>query len=981
MSRVGLLLQFAALSLFSLAYLTQLSSLTKNYLEYTISSRVELVPAEENYLKLPAFTVCSKGFSSRKGTVKLPNFSKFPREKTEIPFCKVDNGTLKCLYKFLTYSPYVELLNVTLPDDPYVYETYNKKSLLAHFFRSTVDPEVLIRNVSLQSNSEVSHLYYERFYWNSMFCYTINNDGVSIEHNNSNYNLIKVTLRNSLLGRWHSKSSVESYVSRAGSRFNSFDFLGFSSVIDLINNFSLSISYSKYQIKSLPAPYKSRCVNYSDFQLESREDCISRCVLSSYHYIGLPLYNLFDRRRGTVAHLPDERQIINCKSFINRFNRIDAPKQKSLSEQYFPTNTRNEFESDSFEHSDNTYCGALLKFVNCSRLLCRAVDCEKTIYVTSKDELVLGSKESSVSLLMPKDYVLKVELIPGSYFFEFLVAAASTAAFWYGFDVLNLSKFSANKLFTFLSMMNELKKIPSDEQSVKAAVDSLTSFKCKQLKDKLKSHAKLLKKLARQRTFEVIRAREKSIKGKLRRLKLLAKAMVFLLCVLAALGQSYQWTKCYLMYDVQNEVKVDFEDFIRVPFIHLCCRGSEMWKTSSRGAFEKIGSLQNKTPDEILTESTDFFNFLKLIDTLDQSYYMSHTVESKYLRQGYICYVINKFPFNSQLQTHRLSTSILNRRKVTNQQLGSVAVVPVDIFATEVTSFRVYLSEGSDMIQGIDEAFAFVHRTIRFDPPSIFGAINRGEAYSNVRYTVSKNLLQYNVDLAMDGAFTTDKVRMSLNYYTISKRLLGPPYVTDCLDYSVIKFKSRGECYEVCFGQLSRTALGQVPYEISLPSGNATMIQMSKYSYYHLFIDHCRRKCHRPECVSQKFVPLLTASDPFIATQFKMSVNTSTASMFLIAISDTPNLLFDASADLTLTFLITFNLSCLCFWFNLAPVPITLRLIKVLERKKRQRMASCDSIVGQLQSQVSRFEKEADALTHLLLVHAAEERVTNETAS
>lgn len=46
------------------------------------------------------------------------------------------------------------------------------------------------------------------------------------------------------------------------------------------NSFEITLSYSSFQSKLLPAPYKSKCIVYSDIGFESREHCQEACIIN-----------------------------------------------------------------------------------------------------------------------------------------------------------------------------------------------------------------------------------------------------------------------------------------------------------------------------------------------------------------------------------------------------------------------------------------------------------------------------------------------------------------------------------------------------------------------------------------------------------------------------------------------------------------------------------------------------------------------------
>lgn len=308
--------KLTALILFSSTYLFQLYSIAQNYFEYPVFSRVDyLSPQNDVKRQFPAFTFCSKAFKLNQNHSELINIPQLPREISKVPICRFDyKHKVNCLFKFINGSDYVQT-DEKLPAkrDKNAYLAYSPKSLYAHFVLNSIAANLLIDNLTIQNNKLIDRMFYTRFYWNSMFCYTVNNKNVSINYLEDDKMLIKLELNTSLLSQRDIQNQILFLLSEPGIEFNSFNFFGTTTYVPLKQNFSVYITYTKYITKTLESPYKSRCVDYSKFNLKSQQDCISKCILNSYHFTGIPLYDAYDTRRGTLGYLPDESYISMCK--------------------------------------------------------------------------------------------------------------------------------------------------------------------------------------------------------------------------------------------------------------------------------------------------------------------------------------------------------------------------------------------------------------------------------------------------------------------------------------------------------------------------------------------------------------------------------------------------------------------------------------------------------------------------------------------
>lgn len=621
---------------------------------------------------------------------------------------------------------------------------------------------------------------------------------------------------------------------------------------------------------------------------------------------------------------------------------------------------------DSFDYSNIHYCPSILKFINCSREVCGSIDCNYEIYDTSQEEYLFSSTGKTFSLMKTNNFIMKTELVPAFQFFEFLVAASSAAAFWYGFHVVSVSNAVTYQIKRFISMKN----VVSQQDENREKVTNYILIRYKQLVKRVSTSTKALSIGISIAKYKMPMFDEYSIGINGQTCKLIRISFIFVICLAGSFYQMYFITESYLSYGIKNEVYAFHPQFIKIPYVHICCLGSEMIKTTPKeyGQIELIGSLTNRTPDYILSQSSDFTNYDTITLRLEDRF--EPIVETKYVRQGYICYVINIHPFNSQKNLHRLSTSSLKWDKIDNENSGTVFIVPIDNFASIVTSFRVYLSTSKNLVRGRNIEFASVNRNVKFISSNKSFEYNMF-GYNSINFTLSGDLFYFNSDINLAGSYTTDRVRMKLNYFTIKKKLLGSPYVTNCLNYKKIGYTNSGECYENCLSNLTKSFGKMLPFEVSLSKGNYPVVELSDEQYYKYWVKFCENKCKKPDCVSKSYVPSVKNVDPYI-TVFNgaLRYNSTQKTIFLVGISDTPNLIFDTSPDVTLTFLITYNLGCLCFWLNVAPVPLTFKITSLTgEKKKREQLSHnfCHDISNKVQLLVVKLDDKLDKLAQTLV--------------
>ena len=160
---------------------------------------------------------------------------------------------------------------------------------------------------------------------------------------------------------------------------------------------------------------------------------------------------------------------------------------------------------------------------------------------------------------------------------------------------------------------------------------------------------------------------------------------------------------------------------------------------------------------------------------------------------------------------------------------------------------------------------------------------------------------------------------VTLGFKKYVESLLPPPYSTKCVDYTLEGVENRGECYEQCL--LEKTEhRGIYPFDviIDVEEQNLTWKRYAPMDYskepdfmrlIRKYRIECRRQCSRPDCRSNKFVPII------------VSLRRSKSNFTLVLYTaNEPDIRIHAISTLTLIDLVTYIFSCIGFWFGWSPV-------------------------------------------------------------
>lgn len=154
--------------------------------------------------------------------------------------------------------------------------------------------------------------------------------------------------------------------------------------------------------------------------------------------------------------------------------------------------------------------------------------------------------------------------------------------------------------------------------------------------------------------------------------------------------------------------------------------------------------------------------------------------------------------------------------------------------------------------------------------------------------------------------------------------LLPPPYTTQCFDYSKIGFKSRNDCYEKCYIELSVRQCNVVPSYINI-NGKFILVKFNQTDQEKLCIKQverniCHRKCHHDDCVNEYYTfKLITDNEiddkeRLILTNEYPNLNYESVSVVEVASTDEPDTIYRHSPEQQLVEFICYTAGVISLW-------------------------------------------------------------------
>lgn len=963
---------FTHLFIFILCAL-QVYYISLKYLEFSV---VRSVSYEMNPIitRIPAITVCSVDFvreeENRFGKIIRPSLAEslLHQYKGSIPFC-INKTAIECLKECRKKFNLDSLSEITFR--------------CVFYYRGLL-PHELISSVTLANGLlPQEQMFYDTFFWFGRFCYTLNNKISSINRSSSAYIWITELLFEETnnfyfaTGPWKMAKNlartveVEFYPSSPTEKFESTFVIGTKRDLEFLKRPSMVLVYKRIEENKLPSPYTTNCFNFSQVGLTSQNDCINKCILNYFLYVGVPVRNFFDSRKEIFFNFRSENDLHKCVKAVK--NGVKKDEKYRI---YMALTGQQLFSSSHVSDSNFTaQCLAMIQYMKCKNVLCTKPDCKNELFPLSIDSVVSDNR-SQVTLMMPSEHDILINSDPSFFLTDFFIYVASTIAFWYGLDAYSCSKDIIESIGTFLANtsyknMKEKSSLREQEEMQQLNKEKLL-LQLNELVSWMEARMNLFAKMTGINLSRMHRKQErKQRQSKLGR-RTMIRVSTLIYCFLSALGmtgQLYQISFQYLTFDVNTEVSAELEDEIILPVVSLCFLTEEM--SLYRQHKLKIGSTNGSTPNELMTNSFDTFSSLVQshefamqykVDPEERIFIPKHKT-FKFLRQGQICYSIdlNLTGSHFDIQRHLLmkltSDTTRDSERVISGRFLTMAIPP-DV--NDFSKVKIIFSQ-QVYPKGYDVSSLGVERFV--DKPAI--AQNSPKDPFQIFYKPfqSKNHRPF-----ITSANSSEKIVMSFEYTKLHRQLMPWPYVTDCLDRTSQPLKDRGECYEHCLNESVVNEFSSFPIQVTLTRGTFSVIDHSRKATYQRLRYKCKDKCQKDDCNSVSFVPKEMYHQPFIIDLDCSHSNSTILTQFNFYISDNPNILVHCSAKIIFIDFITFVLGCPCFWFGVAPLPLLVQLINCLTQHFSRKIKTCPGpAVEQFERRLASIDFQFDSIFFSIL--------------
>ncbi|KAI1301391.1 hypothetical protein HDE_03047 [Halotydeus destructor] len=175
-------------------------------------------------------------------------------------------------------------------------------------------------------------------------------------------------------------------------------------------------------------------------------------------------------------------------------------------------------------------------------------------------------------------------------------------------------------------------------------------------------------------------------------------------------------------------------------------------------------------------------------------------------------------------------------------------------------------------------------------------------------------------------------------YSRITRKYLGPPYTTNCLDYTEKGFQSRGHCFESCLTKASIRELNFVPFSVSsYESLNVTLMDVT-HNNDDIVMDKlrklerdCSERCKQKDCFKMEYTPKLIST-----------IKDTNSVVVELYSPNEPGIQSVSKPKITLIDYVTYVLSCLGFWFAFSPLVFMEQ--KLLTRLTRSRKKDNENV-------------------------------------
>lgn len=382
-------------------------------------------------------------------------------------------------------------------------------------------------------------------------------------------------------------------------------------------------------------------------------------------------------------------------------------------------------------------------------------------------------------------------------------------------------------------------------------------------------------------------------------------ASFLLICLIGCCYQITMLTMQYARYDVSSSVKFVTEEMIKLPATTLCIPLLMLVNWTDplvrRQCTPIMGVNCSTMSEDMLIQAAkkpDWFSGVamtrKMLDMYNATAVMNVTL-----------------PITSIIST----VSRLDERqkpwRFVNQKVHESFEVTEYLFLTykcftlnwkpewSVISHEAVVRGGANSIG----FFSFLNYTRRFRHRT------QGYffAYSDNQFTrVRIGTVQF-IAVGIDG------VTMS-SFKVFKSRLLTKPFVSRCFDYSSIGIESQAACTDDCMQKKSVQEFGNKWFGQRLDAADSGIRFMSQAAMTQnwdkilAIMNECKDLCSQQDCHQEKYVSSTRSSSPLFSSM------TTHASL----IPDSPTVVTESSAKMTLTEFLLLSASCFGFWFGVS---------------------------------------------------------------
>lgn len=351
-------------------------------------------------------------------------------------------------------------------------------------------------------------------------------------------------------------------------------------------------------------------------------------------------------------------------------------------------------------------------------------------------------------------------------------------------------------------------------------------------------------------------------------------ALSLLFCYIGLFFQVYYITIQFLRYDSVTQVVITRPDLVNPPTLAICIKKDDSLDVTAKELLQQRPGIG------------DFVSSLKIHSLVDYSIIntrgnFSSLIIRKFIKQFFICYSIrlkSDIMFDYNLLTNSYNDPSFYRLKIRNS-----------IFDT------------------YEYLYMFMY-------PSTMHMYGRSESFVEHSRGIFSN---------KTNAFSEDYFAITHQMYSILR--LPPPYATNCVDYNLLGFESKKECYELCLTKLSILNFEKLPFTVlikqplnykimnSRDNANGTTLRMLDK-----LAKECKARCAYKSCLKIEYVPQIIAT----AENARITIDLYASNSPLIQSTYKPLINF-------IDYL-TYILSCVSFWLGFSP-------LNFLTTKKKRR--------------------------------------------